>query len=85
MGKKLSSNILSVQLSNILSNFISFLLAILYKTSVQSEQSCLHFDSSERKGAELEVKGYQDIALCCEVLTNTMAVLWCNMSVESLI
>ena len=60
----LSSNTLPAQLPNVPSNFICFHLAILYKTSVQSEQSFLHFDSSERKRAELEVKDYQNITLC---------------------
>ena len=61
--QKLSSNTLSTQLPNVLSNLICFNLAALYKTS--NSLVNLHFEIiGAETQAELEVKDYQNITLC---------------------
>ena len=61
-GQKLSSNTLSTQLPNVLSNLICFNLAALYKTL--NSLVNLHFEIiGAETQAELEVKVYQNITL----------------------
>ena len=64
----------------LLVTLICFNLAALYKTS-NSLIYILKFIGAETQ-AEVKVKGYQNNTLCG---TKTMAVFWCNISVESLI
>ena len=85
MGKKLSSTNKHF-VNTIATSFVfkMWQLFVDFRVQYSSEQSCLHFEI-HRSGNTGRARGYvlsKNLKVYNAQNTNTMAVLWCNMSVE---